>query len=167
MEELQQAFEAALHLGGDNKDITSLQMGLRAFVVYLVTLAIVRLGKKRFMGRATAFDVILGIMLGSIVSRAVTGNSPFFPTLFAAAVLMTLHWGFSWAAMHSELFGRAIKGRRRLLIRDGELVQEQLRAAHLTERDLWEALREKGIAELRDVQEVRLERNGELSVIRS
>ena len=34
-------------------------------------------------------------------------------------------------------------------------------------KDLWEALREKGIAELREVEEVRLERNGELSVIRS
>jgi hypothetical protein len=59
-------------------------MALRAVVVYVVTVIIVRLGKKRFMGKGTAFDVILGIMLGSIVSRAITGNAPFFPALAAA-----------------------------------------------------------------------------------
>jgi hypothetical protein len=32
-------------------------------------------GKKRFMGEATAFDM----MLGSIVSQAITGNAPLVP----------------------------------------------------------------------------------------
>lgn len=49
-----------LGFGVESQDINSLQMALRAVVVYIVTVLIVRLGKKRFMGRATAFDVILG-----------------------------------------------------------------------------------------------------------
>src|SRR3546814_818751 len=75
-------------------ELTIVQMAARAVVVYIVTLLVVRLGKKRFLGKATAFDVILGIMLGSIVSRAITGNAPFLPAL-AAAVLIALHWSFS------------------------------------------------------------------------
>jgi hypothetical protein len=35
------------------------------------------------MGQGTAFGVILGTMLGSIVSRAITGNAPFLPALAA------------------------------------------------------------------------------------
>jgi hypothetical protein len=71
--------------GGDGDDqLNAAQMALRAVVVYVVTVIIVRLGKKRFMGQGTAFDVILGIMLGSIVSRAITGNAPFFPALATA-----------------------------------------------------------------------------------
>jgi hypothetical protein len=38
-------------------------------------------GKKRFMGEATAFDMMLGVMVGSIVSRAITGNAPLGPAL--------------------------------------------------------------------------------------
>lgn len=86
-------------LGLESKDINVLQTGLRAAIVYLVTVLIVRLAKKRFMGQATAFDVILGIMIGSIVSRAVTGNAPLLPTLAATAVLLGMHWLFSGIAM--------------------------------------------------------------------
>jgi hypothetical protein len=37
----------------------------------------VRFDKRGFMGKATAFDM----MLGSIVSRAITGNAPMGPAL--------------------------------------------------------------------------------------
>lgn len=53
-------------------DLSALQMGARALVVYLVTLAIIRVGKKRFMGRATAFD----ISSGSSSARSPAGRSP-------------------------------------------------------------------------------------------
>jgi len=85
--------------------------------VFIVTILMVRLAKKRFLGRATAFDVILGIMIGSIVSRAVTGNSPFLPTLAAAAVLLGMHWLFSAIAMGWHGFGSLIKDEPRTLIR--------------------------------------------------
>jgi hypothetical protein len=38
-------------------------------------------GKERFMGEATAFDMMLGIMVSSIVSWAITGNAPMDPAL--------------------------------------------------------------------------------------
>ena len=43
------------------------------------------------MGEATAFDMMLGIMLGSIVSRAITSNAPLVPGLAATATLIALH----------------------------------------------------------------------------
>jgi hypothetical protein len=77
MDEVRDAVDVTLGLGRESRDINVFQMGLRAAVVFIVTILMVRLAKKRLMGRATAFDVILGIMIGSIVSRAVTGNSRF------------------------------------------------------------------------------------------
>ena len=79
MDEVEALLASALGLGLEGERLGAAQMALRAVVVYVVTVAFARLGKKRFMGRATAFDVILGIMLGSIVSRAITGNAPFCP----------------------------------------------------------------------------------------
>jgi uncharacterized membrane protein YcaP (DUF421 family) len=65
MDEIEGVLQLVLGLGLESKDINALQMGLRAVVVYVVTVLMVRLGKKRFMGRATAFDVILGIGLAN------------------------------------------------------------------------------------------------------
>jgi uncharacterized membrane protein YcaP (DUF421 family) len=142
-------------------------MALRAAVIYVTNVVIVRLGKKRFMGGATAFDVILGIMLGSIVSRAITGNSPFVPALAAGAVLVVMHSLFSWVALRWHGFGWAIKGDARLVVKDGQADRAKMRKEHLTERDLWEDLREKGVSRLEEVAEARLERDGGLSVIKA
>ncbi len=167
MDEISDVLRVALGLGLESRDLTSLQMGLRAAVVFIVTILMVRLAKKRFMGRATAFDVILGIMIGSIVSRAVTGNSPFLPALVATAVLLGMHWLFSWIAMRWHGFGSLIKDEPRLLVRDGEINRHEMRRTHMTEHDLWEDLRGKSVSDLKQVAEARLERNGSLSVIKA
>jgi uncharacterized membrane protein YcaP (DUF421 family) len=167
MDQVGEIVRVALGLGLESRDIGVLQMGMRAAVVYVVTVLMVRLAKKRFMGRATAFDVILGIMVGSIVSRAVTGNAPFLPALAATAVLLAMHWLFSGLALRWHGFGTMVKGKACVLVRKGEVDTDALRAAHMTEHDLWEDLRGKGISRLEQVGEARLERSGNLSVIKA
>jgi uncharacterized membrane protein YcaP (DUF421 family) len=167
MERMHEWLQAGLGIGVESKDIGVLQMSLRAAIVFVVTLAILRLGKKRFLGRATAFDVILGIMLGSIVSRAVTGNAPLVPALAAAAVLMLMHWLFSAIALRWHGFGHAIKGNSQVLVREGRIETATMRDAHMTEHDLWEDLRGKSVARLDEVAEARLERSGQLSVVKA
>jgi uncharacterized membrane protein YcaP (DUF421 family) len=167
MNSIEDALRWALGLGLQGEEIKVMQMGLRAVIVYVVTVFIIRLGKKRFMGGTTAFDVILGIMLGSIVSRAITGNAPFFGALAASVVLLVMHWLFSAMALRSRRFGWAVKGGSEVLVRNGEIDWDMMRKTHMTEHDLREDLRSKGISNLREIAEARLERSGELSVIKA
>jgi uncharacterized membrane protein YcaP (DUF421 family) len=67
-------------------------MALRTVVIYLFTLAIVRLGSRRLLSKPSAFDVIVAIMVGSIMSRAINGTAPFVPTMLAGIVLVVMHW---------------------------------------------------------------------------
>jgi uncharacterized membrane protein YcaP (DUF421 family) len=167
MSEIEELGRVLLGVGLESRDINIWQMGLRAAVVYLATLLLVRMAKKRFMGRATAFDVILGIMLGSVVSRAVTGNAPMLPALTASAVLVAMHWVFSGIALHSKGFGQVVKGQSATIVRDGRIDEDALRRAHMTENDLREDLRGKSVSGLEQVSEARLERSGQLSVIKA
>ena len=167
MDEVNHILEWAFGVGGSSVHINAPQMALRAVVVYAATVLIVRMGKKRFMSRATAFDVILGIMLGSMVSRAIAGTTPLAPTLAASATLLALHWLFSAGAVRWHGFGEAIKGRSRILVKDGRIDTDALRASHMSDRDLWEELRGKSISDLSEVEEARLERSGNLSVIKA
>lgn len=159
--------DTLLGLGAEAKDLSWGEMIARACLVYVVTLVIVRLGKKRFMARATAFDVIVGIVLGSIVSRAITGNAPLLPALCAAAMIMALHWLFSWLALQSAAFGKLIKGDSIVVVRDGQVDERAMRHCHLTRHDLMEELRAKSVEDLSGIKEARLERNGAISVIKS
>lgn len=167
MEEITNLARVLLGEGLESKNMGVMQMVLRAVVVYVVTLAVVRVGKKRFMGRATAFDVILGIILGSTVSRVLTGNTPLLPGLGAAAALVALHWVFSAIALRSHGFGWLVKGEAEVLIRNGEVDGSAMRKAHMSERDLAADLRSEGISDPKEVAEGRLERSGSLSVIKT
>jgi uncharacterized membrane protein YcaP (DUF421 family) len=156
----------ALGLELEARDLGAARMALRAVVVYAVTVVFVRFAKKRFMGHATAVDVILGIMLGAVVSRAITGNAPFLPTLAAGAALVAMHWVFSFGSYRSHMFGKLVKGEPRLLVRNGELDREAMRRSHISEHDLDEDLRAEGLDDPDGVKEARLERSGKVSVVK-
>lgn len=142
------------------------QVVVRALVVYVAALVMVRLGEKRFIGKNTAFDVILGIILGSVVSRAITGNAPFFPTLLGGAALVALHWLFSAVAFRFSWFGFLIKGRPKLLIEQGELQTHNLQSSHITQADLLSAVRLQGqTADLSQIETAYFEPNGNISVL--
>src|SRR5258705_10974360 len=121
------------------------QMTARAVFIYIALIVIVRCGKKRALGGATVFDVILVITIGSIAGRAVTGGTAFFPALLAVIALMFMHWLFSAVARDSAAFSGWIKGSSTLLVKDGRVAEQALRSAHMSRDDLDEALREKGV----------------------
>jgi uncharacterized membrane protein YcaP (DUF421 family) len=153
-------------LGLDADSPAAWQMGLRAVLIYLAAIVLVRLGEKRFLGKYTALDVILGFMLGSILSRAINGSAGFFETLAAALVLVVLHWTFAWIAFHSDAFGTLVKGSTRVLIRDGEIKWDAMRSSHISRDDLLGALRAN--ARIEDPEQVKvayLERSGDISAI--
>jgi uncharacterized membrane protein YcaP (DUF421 family) len=166
MEQLKQALNWAIGLELEGKDINALQMSLRAVLVFIIAIILLRIGNKRFMGKNTALDVMLGIVFGSTVSRAITGNAPFFPTLVASLVLVLMHWTLAALAFRANGFGRMVKGRDRLLVRDGEIQWEEMRKGHITEDDLKEAMRNQGKPpEIKEVKAAHLERNGDISII--
>jgi uncharacterized membrane protein YcaP (DUF421 family) len=153
-------------LGLDIRDLAAWQMALRALIVYVAAIVMIRVSDKRFIGKNTAIDVVLGIVLGSVVSRAITGNAPFFPALGAGFVLVGLHWLIAAFAFRSRRFGALVKGSERTLISEGEVHRDNVRVSHISENDLREALRLQ--AHLNNPSEVKtalLERNGDISII--
>jgi len=152
-------------IGYDTERLEWWQMCIRAFVVFVYSIVILRISNKRIFGKQTAFDIVLGIILGSIFSRAITGNSAFFPTLIAGLALVLLHRLLGFIAAQKS-WGSMIKGQKRLIIENGDLKKRQMRAASLSYEDLMEQLRAKEGTENLDVVKLAyLERNGEISFI--
>ena len=160
-------FDAVLGLSATKADeLSTLQVCFRAVVVYLVLIGFVRLGKKRFLGEATAFDAVLLITIGSIASRAISGTAPFLASLAGTFVLIVAHWVISYLTQSSPMLSYLIKGHDTLIIRNGLVNHQALRGAHMSEDDLAEDLRQQGVNDPGKVKEARLERSGKLSVIK-
>jgi uncharacterized membrane protein YcaP (DUF421 family) len=158
--------ETVLGLSQQAPDLSLVQICVRAAVVYLVLLAAIRFGKKRFLGQATAFDFILVIIVGSTAARAIAGNVPFFGTLAAVCVLIALHWIISLVSRDWPAFSTLVKGRTTPLIKNGRIDRQALKDAHMSDDDLEEDLRQEGVDHPSQVKEARLERSGKLSVVK-
>ena len=156
-----------LGLGTKPEDLTFIQISLRGAIVFIATLAMVRLGHKRSLSRKTAFDAVLLVILASVLSRAINGSAAFFATLGGGLVLVLLHRLLALIAYHSHWFGCLLKSRPEVIVEDGNLILATMRRNHISKHDLEEDLRLD--AELEDASKVkvaRVERSGDISFIK-
>jgi uncharacterized membrane protein YcaP (DUF421 family) len=156
------------HFIGSNADtITWWQMSIRAILIFFSALILVRFGGKRIFGKNSSFDIVLGVILGSILSRALTGNARFFPTLAAALTLVALHMFLAKMAFQSKRIGHLIKGKETQLMAHGKLNWELMKKTDMTRHDLLEAARIKGsVSGFDRVEAAFLERSGDVSIIK-
>ena len=141
------------------------QIAARTVVVFFIGLAILRVGKSRLIGRVTPLDVLIGFMLGSLLSRGITGNASISGTAVASATIVFLHWLLTALACRSHRFGKLIKGNCTLLVKDGLIEERAMLHSHISRHDLEEALHMKGLETVGQVHLAFKERNGEISII--
>ncbi len=167
---MQQEFlELFYWLIGVEKTITELtivQILTRTIIVYGVALLLIRLGKRRFLGGYSAFDILMGFVVGSIPSRTITGRENLFSASVVIATLMVIHYAISYVTYHYNKASRIVKNEERQLIKDGEIDKIAMEKSKLGKNDLLQALRKKGNVETPDdVKSAYLERDGSITVI--
>lgn len=155
-------------LFGQGTDLTTLQISLRTVVVFMVCLVLIRIAGRRSFGMRMAFDNVLLILLGAILSRAVVGASPFIPTIAAATVIAVLHRVAGLLAYYFKTFGKVIKGDSLKLYEHGKVNEKNMRYCMVTMNDLITNVRtimhEDSFA---GVDEIYMERDGQISIIKN
>lgn len=138
----------------------------RALLIFAYGVLMVRLLGRRVFGKWAALDIIVSIIIGSNLSRALTGNAPLFGTIAATSVVFGVHWALAQAAARSSRWSHWIEGRPTELARDGAPIQKNLRRWSISEADVNEALRQRGTQSLDEVAVLLLEPSGSISVVR-
>ncbi len=138
MWEIQNTVLTLLGLGVESKELTFLQISMRGVVVLIATLIIVRLGQKRSLGKKTAFDAVLLVILASALARAINGSAAFFPTLGGCLVIVLFHRLLGLAACRWHWLGVLMKSHPDILVLNGELQRDAMRRNHISDRDLEE-----------------------------
>jgi len=168
MNTFSQSLQTLLGLGIEPKQLTFLQISIRAVIVFVVTIIMVRLSTKRSLAEKTAFDAVLVVILGSMLARAINGSGPFFATLGGGLILVLLHRFFGLTAYYSHAFGILIKGKPAVLVQNGTLQRKNMLWNHISEHDLQEDIRlEAQTEELSSIKVARLERSGDISFIKA
>lgn len=154
--------------GGDAAQ-TSLswgQLAARATIVYVAGILLVRVGKSRMLGRASPLDVILAFILGSMLSRAITGTAAISDTLVATSSLVGLHFTLTWVACRFHACGWVIKGNPHVLVQNGQIDWAAMHHSHISEADLREEMRlNANVTDLAAVELAVKERSGQVGVV--
>lgn len=152
---------------GEGEDgLNLLQMTDRAILVYFIALSFIKIAGKRAFGAKMAFDNIISIMLGAMLSRVIVGISPFFPTVLSTLAMVILYRILATIAVKNEKVGKVLKGEPILLFRNGRVHFKNLKKCGISYSDLTEGARLEGAQTLGEVKEVFMERNGTLSIIK-
>lgn len=139
---------------------------LRAVVVYVVVLGMVRLSGKRALGQITAFDVLLIVLLGNAVQNALLGqDTSLGGGLLLAATLILLNYAVGWLATRSQRIETLIEGEPVLIARDGQLLDSVLKRELVTQADFAAALRQQGCLGIEEVALAVLEINGHITIV--
>lgn len=150
------------------KDHISLgQECARAVLIFIYGLVILRLSGRRTFARWSALDMIVSIVVGSSLARAMTASAPLVGTLTAVALLVVLHIAFAMAVSRSEWLSDLIEGDAVFLGRDGKVDHGKRRRHYISTEDLTEALRHNGVERIEDTKAIYLEANGKISVIKA
>src|SRR5436309_6919052 len=166
MNALWNSFETILGLSMEPRNLTCVQISLRGIIVFVATLAMVRLGHKRSLSHKTPFDAVLLVILASVLSRAINGSAAFFATLGGGVVLVLLHRLFAYLAFYSHGFGILVKGKPDVIMRDGQCDFRTMRRNHVSMHDLDEDMRLSAHTDdLSKIRVARVERSGDISFI--
>lgn len=138
----------------------------RAALIFVYGFAVVRITGRRVFGKWAALDIIVSIVIGSNLSRALTGQAPLVGTLAGTTLLMALHWLLAQAAARSPRISKLLEGTMSELMRDGVAKPSTLAREGISEADLNEAVRVAGLAQLSEAQLIALEPSGKISVVK-
>lgn len=155
------AFESVF---GSTQDLTAWQECARAALIFAYGLLLMRLSGRRTFGKWSALDIVVSIMLGSSLSRALTGGAPLIGTMAASAVLVLLHRLLAQAAAHSSLVARIVEGAAIDLGRGGRIIESARLSQAVSAADLDEALRQTGVEDVGETAGITLEPSGKITV---
>jgi uncharacterized membrane protein YcaP (DUF421 family) len=137
---------------------------IRSAVIFALLWFVVRVGGKREVAQLSAFDMILLITVGDLVSQGVVQEDYSLTAAIIAVATFTLA-GIALNAITFRFprFRPWLAGRARIVVRDGEPLLKTLAGERMTIQDLHEAARKNGIRRLSDIELCVLETDGSFS----
>lgn len=144
----------------------ALAVVMSAVGIYITFLLFIRIFGQRVLTAMSTFDVVVTVMLGAVAGRVILGDPPSLVSgILGLATLFVLEAVFGQVRTHFR-FHRVLNSPPRLLMAGSEVLDRNLRHAHITRTELDGALRRAGIRSYGEVACVLQESDGGVSVLR-
>lgn len=137
----------------------------RTILLYLVLMGAVRLMGKRQIGQMEASEFVVAMLVADLAAIPMQDVSiPLLSGVVPILTILGLELVLSFLIMKSVALRKFVCGKPVILVDNGKILQENLRSTRITLDELVSHLRQKDVLDLKRVQYVILETDGNLSV---
>ena len=138
---------------------------LRTLLLYLILILVIRVMGKRQIGEMEPAEFVVTMLVANLAAIPMQdAGIPLFSGLVPILTVLGMELVLSWATMRSVALRRFFCGKPVILIENGKILQQNLRATRITLDELTGHLREKDVLDITTVQYAILETDGQLSV---
>ena len=141
-----------------------LLQAIKALAYYAALIVIMRLAGKRLAGQTTTFDLIVLITLGVVIQSTALQDGWANALVFVITVF-AVHRGMAGLCARSTWIRHLVRGKPRVLVRDGVIVEDALQRESISQEELLAGLRKLGYDSLAPVKLAVLEETGHISAV--
>ncbi len=139
---------------------------LRIFIIYFTVIFSVRLMGKRQIGELQLSELVTTIFISELAAEPITeNNTPILYGVIPILLLLGTEVILSFLSSRFKPIQKAFDNSPTLLIRQGVLLQKELKRSRMTCEELISQLRLKGFDSISKVNYAILEPNGQISVL--
>jgi len=143
-----------------------LTLAYRTAVMFVIMLITMRILGKRQLGQLELNELVVAIMLSELAVSPITNpNHRLLYGIIPVAVLLVGELFIAFLCMKSTRIRALVVGKPSTIVKNGQIVQTEMRKNRLNLSELTEKLRAQGHTDLSTIKYVLLEVNGTLSVL--
>ncbi len=139
---------------------------IRTILLYLFVIIGLRMMGKRQIGELQPSELVVTLLISDIAAVPMQETGiPLLNGIIPIFTLVALEIIISCLMVKFDPFRKLISGKPVIIIRDGKLLQKEMRRVRFTIEDLVEALRLQNLFRIEDIDYAIVETNGKLSVL--
>lgn len=137
----------------------------RGIIIYVIVILSVRLMGKRQIGQLQPSELVITILLSDVASMPLQNSeTPLIGSVVAIFLLVSFEVISSVVTMKFSSVRQLLQGSSVLVIKNGKIMEKNMREIRYTTDDLMQALRLKDVFDLSEVDCAFVETNGSVSV---
>jgi uncharacterized membrane protein YcaP (DUF421 family) len=143
-----------------------IQIVLRCIAVYFFVIIAIRVFGKKELAQLSVIDLVFILLISNSVQNAMVGpDTSLVGGVIAALSLFVVNYLLKQLLFRSKKANELLQGKAMILIYKGKLDEESLHRCEIALHELEAAVREHGIADIKNVDLAMLEVDGNISVI--
>lgn len=143
-----------------------LEVALRTLTAVVILFVLTKLLGKRQVTQLSVFEYITGITIGSLAAYiSLDLEANWYLGIVALVVWVGVSLGAEFLQIKSKRFRNWIDGKGTVLIKDGKIMEDNLKKERLSTDELLEQLRRKNAFRAADVEFAVMEPSGEINVL--